>query len=67
MTTNKTLDLQTGLIPKMKEIATESIKSSFLFLDRDRKQHNFELFGLDFMVDTNFKPWLIEINTNPCL
>jgi len=29
--------------------------------------NNFEIFGLDFMIDKNFKPWLIEINTNPCL
>ena len=27
----------------------------------------FKLFGLDFMIDRNFKVWLIEINTNPCL
>ena len=26
-----------------------------------------ELFGLDFMIDENFKVWLIECNTNPCL
>jgi len=23
--------------------------------------------GYDFMIDSNLKPWLIEINTNPCL
>lgn len=26
-----------------------------------------EIFGLDFMIDENFKAWLIEVNTNPCL
>lgn len=26
-----------------------------------------EIFGLDFMIDESFKPFLIEINTNPCL
>lgn len=26
-----------------------------------------EIFGLDFMIDENFKVWLIECNTNPCL
>jgi tubulin polyglutamylase TTLL1 len=51
----------------MKEIAKDLIKSSFLFLDQDRHLNNFELFGLDFMVDYNFHPWLIEVNTNPCL
>ena len=29
--------------------------------------NNFELLGLDFMIDENFDPWLIEVNTNPCL
>ncbi len=27
----------------------------------------FELLGLDFMVDSGCKPWLIEVNTNPSL
>jgi|APSaa5957512535_1039671.scaffolds.fasta_scaffold247710_1 hypothetical protein len=31
------------------------------------KKHSFEIFGYDFMIDTQLRPWLIEINTNPCL
>jgi D-alanine-D-alanine ligase-like ATP-grasp enzyme len=26
-----------------------------------------KIFGLDFMVDENFKTYLIEVNTNPCM
>ena len=26
-----------------------------------------EIFGYDFMVDSVMRPWLIEVNTNPCL
>ncbi len=31
------------------------------------RAHGFEIFGYDFMVDRDFKVWLIEVNTNPCL
>ncbi len=27
----------------------------------------FELFGFDFIVDSNYDSWLLEVNTNPCL
>lgn len=28
---------------------------------------NKQVFGLDYMIDDEFKTWLIEVNTNPCL
>lgn len=28
---------------------------------------SFQLMGLDFMIDTGLKVWLIEANCNPCL
>lgn len=26
-----------------------------------------KIFGLDYMIDEDCKPWLIEFNANPCL
>lgn len=36
-------------------------------MDPSRRQNSFEIFGYDFMLDEDMKPWLIEVNTNPCL
>lgn len=55
------------IYPQMKKIAIDSMRAASKLLDPDRKTHNFEIFGFDFMIDCDFHPWLIEINTNPCL
>ncbi len=36
-------------------------------LNPNRRKHCFELFGLDFMLDSDMNCWLIEVNTNPCI
>lgn len=43
------------------------LKASAHLIDPQNKQNNFELFGLDFMIDNQYKPYLIEVNSNPCL
>ena len=55
------------ICPQLKSIATDSIEACYHLLGEWKGSPTFELFGLDFMIDENFKPWLIEINTNPCL
>lgn len=60
-------DFYKAIYPKMKAIATDIIRASALNIDPVRRVNNFEIFGLDFMVDANYEVWLIEVNTNPCL
>ena len=38
----------------MKTFATEAIKATYFMLDSNRKSHNFELLGMDFMIDDEF-------------
>ena len=47
------------------------IRDSFLSvygkMDADKQINAFEIFGYDFMIDEDFKVYLIEANTNPWL
>lgn len=36
-------------------------------LNPNQRRNTFEIMGYDFMIDEDLKPWLIEVNTNPCL
>ncbi|OMJ92771.1 hypothetical protein SteCoe_4404 [Stentor coeruleus] len=55
------------ILTQIKEIVKDTMKASFIKIDKNKRLHCMEVFGYDFMIDQNFKPWLIEINTNPCL
>lgn len=37
------------------------------WLASESKEIGFELLGFDFMVDSDLRSYLIEVNTNPCL
>ncbi len=51
----------------MRKMAADAIKAASGGIDPDKLCNNFEIFGMDFMIDSNLDVWLIEINTNPCL
>ena len=44
-----------------------TLVSSRMKLNKHSRKYCFEIYGYDFMIDKDLKPWLIEINTNPCL
>ena len=55
------------LFPQMERLITDSFRAVYKKIDPLRLNHSFELFGYDFMIDDNFRVYLIEANTNPCL
>ena len=43
----------------MRDIAVDVVMANYMMLDGERMKNNFELLGLDFMIDRDFKPYLI--------
>jgi len=45
----------------------DTVKGCFNILDPMKRHHSFEILGYDLMLDDDFKVYLIEAKTNPCL
>ena len=56
-----------NIVQQMKDLIIHSVSSVKHKLNPYNREHCFEVFGFDFIIDTNFKVWLIECNTNPCI
>lgn len=66
--TGKMVDFYEILNGAIQDIIIMTLKSVDLGkLNPAGKKHQFEILGYDFMIDENLQPWLIEVNTNPCL
>jgi len=33
----------------------------------DNRKNSMEMFGYDFMIDEEYNPWIIEINSSPSM
>ncbi|KAL4435557.1 hypothetical protein ABPG74_020333 [Tetrahymena malaccensis] len=55
------------VLPKIKDVMSLTIDSVRSKLNPQERKFCFEIFGYDFIIDNNFNPWLIEVNTNPCI
>ena len=49
----------------MKDIALDCYLSAKNSMNPLKRKNSFEFFGFDFMIDEDFRVWLIEVNTNP--
>ncbi len=54
-------------IRQMKGQARTALKAALPFLEPYRNLNNFELMGLDFLLDESGRSYLLEINENPSL
>ena len=59
-------DFVKQVVPKLKQMAQDSMRAVSRKLDPSRKTFTLEIFGYDFMIDEDLNPWMIEVNTNPC-
>ena len=64
---DKNINFFSSILPKIKSIVKDTIHATFLKLDTNKRVNCMEIFGYDFMLDSKLKPWIIEVNTNPCL
>jgi hypothetical protein len=48
-------------------MVTDTVRATYFKMDPNKRINTFEIFGYDFMFDDQFKIYLIEANTNPCL
>jgi hypothetical protein len=51
----------------MKDLVIDTILAVKDQLNPNHRKNHFELFGYDFMIDEDYRVWLIEVNTNPYL
>ena len=64
---NKNKNFKRDIYPKILKIiaiTANSCKNKMNILNRN---NCFEIFGYDFILDVNFEPFLLEVNTNPGL
>lgn len=50
---------------RIKDLIIDTILAVKNQLNPNKRKHCFELFGYDFLIDEDFRIWLIEVNTNP--
>ncbi|EGR26880.1 tubulin-tyrosine ligase family protein, putative [Ichthyophthirius multifiliis] len=64
------INFRKEILGKIKEIicfSIDAVKNKISGINNNFKGNQFEIFGYDFIIDQQLNPWLIEVNTNPCI
>ena len=58
---NLGIDVKKHIIPRMKDLIIDTILSVKKQLNPKKRKYCFELFGYDFLIDEDFRTWLLEV------
>jgi hypothetical protein len=61
------VDIENHLMPRMQDLIIDCFLSARDEFDDKNRANCFELFGFDFLIDEDFRTWLLEVNANPTL
>jgi D-alanine-D-alanine ligase-like ATP-grasp enzyme len=59
------VSVEKDIIPRVKDIIIDTFCAVKSQINRNHRKNHFELFGYDFLIDEDFRTWLIEVNSNP--
>jgi len=64
---DKDVDIKETFMPRIQDLVIDTFLSVRTTMNPNKRKDVFELFGFDFIIDEDFRVWLLEVNTNPYL
>ena len=64
---DREVNVKEHFLDRIEDIVIDTFLSARKQLNPNGRQGTFELFGFDFLIDEDYRVWLIEVNTNPYL
>merc|ERR1712072_219218 len=61
------INVREHFCPQIQALMTDAVRSVASRLNPRGLDYCFEVYGFDFMIDANYRMWMIECNANPCL
>jgi hypothetical protein len=61
------INVRQRIMPQISGLMADAVRAAAPRLNPRGIQGCFEVYGFDFMIDSNFRVWMIEVNANPCL